>query len=284
MGAQVISTAIYEKLKSVGLPVCADFSYFNGLHKINNGDPLGGISKFPWQLDEIGYSQASFNTLSPTSVPWFAIDDGPVKMGLFLEAVSDPGVRLKLSTVNRPDLIRDLLPGQLSAKRYGCVHIRRGDYLSVASHIVTDSLLAKACDAWGVDEGMVVVLSDSPIAQETRDLFRRISGRHFVFADAVSPISSFVIMQNSKYLICSNSQFSLSAGMCAGLPMLIPSRWYSYPNKKRYSRSRHGRLAHIEDLLFMSSDFVLVNQPSYGVQRLNPITDVRSFCKFVAQI
>jgi len=284
LGAQVISTAIYEKFMSVGLPVCADFSYFNSSRSINKGDPLGGVSRFPWQLNDIGLSQSCFEVLSPKSIPWFTINDGPVKLGMFLEAVRDPSVRSKLSVVNRPDLISEFLPANLSGQRYGCVHIRRGDYLSVASHILTDSQLAKACGLWGADENIVVVLSDSPIGQETRDLFRRDCRKTFIFADTVSPISSFIIMQNAQYLICSNSQFSLSAGMCAGVPMLIPSRWYSYPTQKYFKRSQDGNLAHLEYLLFKSSDFMLVKPLSSDEEGQRLVADGPSFFKFIASI
>ena len=281
LGAQVISAAIYEMLQSVGLPVCADFSYFQRPAKVNKGIPSEGISNFPWQLSELGIQQDTFAHLTAKSIPWISIEDGPVKLALFLEAVKDPGTRQKLSRSKEVSLTENLLPTELRGKRYGCVHIRRGDYLSVASHVVSDSQLSEASGLWENDADLIVALSDSPICPETRKLYRERSRKPYLFADDVSPISSFVIMQNAQYLICSNSQFSLSAGMCAGLPMLIPSRWYTYPDVMHSKSSQACQLAHLEDILVKTSSFMLVNPPACK-QVDSSITDRSSFFRFIA--
>jgi hypothetical protein len=281
LGAQVISTAIYTMLKKAGLPVYADFSYFNRPCRVNKGNLRDGLSIFPWQLTELGVLQESFTVFSAKSVPWFAIEDGPVKLALFLEAANDPAIRKMLSTAYNPGFIEDFVPTELRDKRYGCVHIRRGDYVSVASHITSDSQLAKASSLWDNDVDLVVVLSDSPIGQESRKYYQELSQKTYFFADDLSPISSFVIMQNAKYLICSNSQFSLSAGMCAGLPMLLPSRWYSYPDKTLFSCTRPGQLAQLEALLIKCSSFMLVTPPPREKKQTS-ITDRSSFFRFIA--
>mgnify|MGYP006274763351 CR=1 FL=1 len=281
LGAQVISTAIYEMLKTAGLPVCADFSYFQRPTRINKGIPSEGISNFPWQLSELGIQQDTFAHVSKKCNPWVSIEDGPVKLALFLEAVKDPAIRQKLSRSRDVTLLNSLMPTELRGKRYGCVHIRRGDYLSVASHVVSDSELADASALWEGNADLIVALSDSPISSETRNLYRERSRKPYLFADDVSPISCFAIMQNAQYLICSNSQFSLSAGMCAGLPMLIPSRWYTYPDVRPSKHNQSGQLAHLEELLVKKSSFMLVNPPAYK-QKDPSITDRSSFFRFIA--
>lgn len=202
-------------------------------------------------------------------------------MALFLEAVNSPAIRKMLSTSHNTDLTENFLPTMLRGKRYGCVHIRRGDYFSVASHIIGDYQLAEASSLWDNDVDLVVVLSDSLIGQETKKYYQVLSKKTHFFADDLSPISSFVIMQNAKYLICSNSQFSLSAGMCAGLPLLLPSRWYSYTQMAHLNHPRRGQLAQLEALLAKSSSFMLVPPPSCEKSQ-NAITDKSSFFRFIA--
>lgn len=223
MGAQMISAAIYFSMKNAGLPVYADLSYFDKPESVAVSGRLGDCSHWSWQLDKFGLTPTSFNsTPGLTKRNSNILHDGPQKLELGLKALSQPEIQNYFSI---PAGVDDVLPLGY-ANGYLCMHVRRGDYVNVASHLVADSeFIHQARKFSGLIDNLVV-LSDSPIDPD----FRNALASHFKlvsFLDNTDVFSAHRIMRSARVLICSNSQFSLIAAVLNPTALvLIPKQWF----------------------------------------------------------
>lgn len=223
MGAQVISAAIYFSMQRAGQPVYADLSYFDQPENVAQVGQAGQCSHWAWQLGLFGLTPAMFET-APTLNPRNAnyVVDGPQKLERALEALAAPAVREYFRV---PTDIGDVLPGW-NAEKFLCIHVRRGDYVNVSSHLVSDdAFLALAGRFAGLIE-RVVVLSDSPLGEPFR---AAMAARfpHTSFQDQMDVETAHRVMRNASALICSNSQFSLiAAALNPEALALIPKQWF----------------------------------------------------------
>ena len=222
MGAQIISAAAYFSMRNSGRLVYADLSYFDQPEHIAAIGKPGECSHWTWQLDPFGLSLASFET-SPGLTKRSAdiLEDGPLKLGLGLKALALPEIQ---SLFEIPVEVENVLPEEF-AHDYLCIHVRRGDYANVASHLVADSeFISLARKFSGLVNG-VVVISDSPITPD----FRNAVSPYFkvaAFLDNSDAYSAHCIMRRARILICSNSQFSLiAAALNPNALVLIPKQW-----------------------------------------------------------
>jgi hypothetical protein len=221
-GAQILSAAIYFSMKDTGQAVYADLSYFNSAEKKAIVGNAGECSHWSWRLDSFGLPQASFEaspglTKRNANILW----DGPEKWELGLKALAQPNIQ---GLFKVPADLDDLMLGKF-ADSFLCIHVRRGDYVNVFSHLVADSeLLGIARRFSGLVE-QAVVLSDSPIESS----FRSTVSSYFKeasFLDDIEPDAAHRIMRSARILICSNSSFSLTAGaLNPNALVVIPKQW-----------------------------------------------------------
>jgi hypothetical protein len=223
MGAQMISAAIYFSLKNAGHAVYADLSYFDTPENVAVLGHKGDCSHWSWQLEPFGLVPSSFKIPENVTKKNFDIlEDGPQKLELALKAFAESEVQKNFEI---PAGVEDLLPMEF-LNGYLCMHVRRGDYVNVASHLIPDSEfhnLAKKIS--GLVENLVV-LSDSPIGMEFRTellaYFKQI-----IYLDNTDPFSAHRIMRKARILICSNSQFSLiAAALNSQALIFIPKQWF----------------------------------------------------------
>lgn len=224
MGAQIISAGIYFDLKSRGLPVFADLSYFDKPEAVAEAGKKGECSHWSWQLDGFGLQPEMFDVdahLNRKKVD--LIKDGPEKLSMALQALYRPEIRDHFQITGG---VETLLPPGFEGG-YLCVHIRRGDYVNVASHLVPDETFVKAAGKFSRLLGNIVVVSDSPLDESLR---RSISDGYdqAVFLDDVSAYQAHCIMRSCAVLICSNSQFSLIAAILnPSALVLLPQQWFA---------------------------------------------------------
>jgi len=224
MGAQMISAAIYYMLIERGQRVLADMRYFDQPSHIAVAGTPGEISLWPWQLDCFGIDRAHFQTLhdAPPSKADQRIDDGALKLKLGIEALRLPAVQRRFPV---PEAIDDVLGAEFTAP-YLCIHIRRGDYVNVASHLVGDAQFIAMARNYAALVHQAVVVSDSPIAPAVRQrlapLFARIE-----FKDGIGAFDTHRLMRKARVLIGSNSQFSLIAALLNTEGMVVlPQQWF----------------------------------------------------------
>lgn len=247
MGAQVISAAIYFALRNEGREVYADLSYFGRAERIAVVGNKGEVSHWSWQLDPFGLPLASFETMP--HLPKRKIDlieDGTRKLELGLKSLQQDEVRRRFPL---PQIMENILPAEFS-RGYLCIHVRRGDYVNVSSHLVSDDEFIRLA---GKFEGIVrhvVVVSDSPIGTEFRESISA-GYEQAVFLDNIDALTTHGLMRRARILICSNSQFNLIAALLNPQALvLLPRKWFGEAQKA------------IEILVHDACDFQALNSPS----------------------
>jgi len=225
MGAQILSAAIYFDLKDRGEKVMADMSYFEQSPCMALRGQAGACSHWGWQLDCFGIPISAFESgkLLPNKSRARRIADGAKKMKLALDALEKPEIQARFEV---PQGLGDLL-GEGDAVPFLCMHVRRGDYVNVASHLVSDAEFIKSARSFSGLVSRVVILSDSEVPLH----FKTDLETHFsqvLVLTGIDAFSSHRVMRGARVLICSNSQFSLIAAMLNQQAMvLLPKQWFS---------------------------------------------------------
>jgi hypothetical protein len=223
MGAQIISAAICLSLRTEGRAVYADFSYFATHEYIATAGHPGEISRWPWQLEPFGLTPGSFETAPDLgTIEAELIVDGSRKLALGFEALRQPEIRKHFEI---PEGILGILPSAFSSG-YVCIHVRRGDYVNVASRLIADREFIDLAANFPDLVHHLAVVTDSPIGEP----FRQALGEGYenaVFLDGVDAFTSHRIMRNARILVCSNSQFSLVAALLNHRALvLLPKQWF----------------------------------------------------------
>jgi hypothetical protein len=229
MGAQVISAAIYFFLKEKGHTVYADLSYFEKKPHVAIEGQKGNISHWGWQLEQFNLYQHTFSPIPNINrLQYSLIKDGDYKLNLGVEALSTKQVKSYFQCRHYNHKKNQF---NLGAENYLCIHIRRGDYVNVASHLIADELFTNLSIKFTKLINTAVVISDSPISKNVRNDI----GKYFKnaeFLDGIDVIQAHIIMRNAKVLICSNSQFSLVSALLNEHGMVfIPKKWFDKSNK-----------------------------------------------------
>jgi hypothetical protein len=229
MGAQIISAAIYFSLESEGRLVYADFSYFDKQEHVAIAGSPGECSHWSWQLEAFGLHPSSFEkTPSIAERDIELIEDGPQKLALGIKALRRPDIQKRFDISRHTD---DILPSEFS-NNYLCIHVRRGDYVNVASHLVSDHEFIGIATKFSGLFRHIVIISDSEIPQS----FRQAISQKFeqaIFLDKADVFTSHRIMRNARALICSNSQFSLIAALLNSSALVVlPRQWFGADDRK----------------------------------------------------
>jgi hypothetical protein len=228
MGAQIISATVYFFLKNRGDAVFADLTYFDRDEHVAAAENPGDCSHWAWQLDRFGISLSSFDSLSGYSKRKVKlIEDGREKLELGLKALRQPEVQ---KCFEIPRGVEDILPSAV-AHSYLCIHVRRGDYVNVASYLVPDRHFIELSAKFAGLVESIVVVSDSPLETNFRNSIS--SGfDQAVFLDNIDAFATHRVMRNARILICSNSQFSLIAAMLNSDALVImPKQWFGDDNR-----------------------------------------------------
>jgi Glycosyl transferase family 11 len=222
MGAQIISAAIFFSMRNAGRQVFADLSYFNKPEHVAVAGTPGDCSQWGWQLEPFRLFPESFATSPRFQDRRLSIlKDGPEKIALALEALEQPEIQ-KIFEI--PLGLSDVLPADF-AGTFLCIHLRRGDYVNVASHVVADGPFISLARKLSGLVNRVVVISDSSITANLRSSVSACFS-NAAFLDDTDPYTAHRIMRNARVLICSNSQFSLSAAALNSAALaVIPKQW-----------------------------------------------------------
>jgi hypothetical protein len=229
MGAQILSAAIYFDMQGRGEAVSADLSYFDQPRKLAVEGQAGSCSHWEWQLDCFNISASSFATpLEPSRDKSRLIGDGVEKMTLAFDARDKPAIQARFKI---PADLDDLLPAGFFGP-FLCMHVRRGDYLNVASHLISDTEFIDSAKRFSGLVSNVVILSDSELPPHFKAALDPCFGQVLVL-NGIDAFSSHRIMRGARVLICSNSQFSLIAALLNRQAMvLLPKQWFSGDERK----------------------------------------------------
>lgn len=226
MGTQIIQAAAYFSLKQAGHEVYGDVSYFDVEARMAQVGEKGRATHWFWQLDPYGLTRDGFDACSAeTRGKAYILRDGPEMVRLGLQALARPEVQQRF-------LPRDLGALSLSevpSEDFLCIHVRRGDYVNVASHLVSDEEFLRLGRKFAGLIRHAVLLSDSPFEadfkQQMGQLFQSVT-----YLDKLDPYSSHWLMRQARVLVCSNSTYSLTAAMLNPKALVVlPKRWFG-PN------------------------------------------------------
>lgn len=237
LGNQILSASVYYLYELQGYEVFADLSYFDFSYK--TAPVGGGVSHWGWELDGLGIQKKDFRGIVniDRSIP--VLRDGATKVSMSFKALCFDEIKSRFK--------RAALSHEIECTKYLCVHIRRGDYLNVASHLVEDNYFDDVAPKFRHLVERLVIVSDSPVNLKN---FKKISEAYYdrvLILDDAPVHVTHSLMRNANILICSNSQFSLSAGLLSGNLVLLPKKWFGGDQKL------------IEDVIGGFSDFTCLN-------------------------
>ena len=127
---------------------------------------------------------------------------------------------------------------------YGAVHIRRGDYLQVATKVIDlDQYTQFLPTIRGALPNLLYIITDSPLTfEDKRQLENAIGMDHAtVFLDGPEhdPFSLHCLMRSADLLVTSNSTFSFSAGLLGkkGQVVFSPLEFHAGKGSEKYNRT-----------------------------------------------
>ncbi len=230
LGAQILSAAAYFHLKQDGRTVYADLDYFKRPEKIATPGNKGEISHWGYELGEYGLLPEAFSTRKFEKSSFFkrnkpfVVSDGADKVELAIKALRQPEVR-KLFPIKHS--VTEECRRISGNNDYLCIHIRRGDYVNVASHLVDDMDFINLAKTISNFVPAVIVISDSEVSDVINEGLHGLFA-HCSFVIGGNPHMAHALIRQAKYLICSNSQFSLSAALLnqVGQQIFLPTKWF----------------------------------------------------------
>lgn len=223
LGNQIISFFVYKYLVDMGKEVIADTSYFFS-NDIKSYLEKKGITHYKWELDRYFDFQLKNNRkiIQNLGNKFFMIKDGYLKFYIALKASKE-----KIFIKNLNNKYKQYMPIDLINKKYLCIHFRQGDFLKVASLIPSIYDLIFCASKFQSVCNKLVLLSDGFIDPQVKKILKDYGFKKIIIMNSNNPLEAHSIMVNSNVLICSNSQFSFSAGLLNKNLVIIPKRWFS---------------------------------------------------------
>jgi hypothetical protein len=126
---------------------------------------------------------------------------------------------------------------------FTAIHIRRGDYLKVASKIVSVEDYLEIVNVVGsLASRKVVVISDSELSDEDKSrLQKALDVNELIFLDSpgLDPFNIHCLLREAKLLITGNSTYSFSAGLLGrqGQIVFSPMQFHKGVGSEKYNRS-----------------------------------------------
>lgn len=234
LGSQLIPLLEKNYLSSMSIPYVVDASYFRINQKISKSG--NRADHWSYRLDYYGIALDSLigDSVQLDSEMWvstkrnFDLWDSD-----FWKYVNDFGpYLLPINSENLKLFKKEIGIGE--EESYSVIHVRRGDYLRVASHIVTDSM-------WlGIIEQMkliasknVVIASDSEVPPETKKQVSRVfsdTNTQVIYLEGKKLDECILhdFMRSANLLVASNSTFSFTAAVLSNPNTfcLVPSIFY----------------------------------------------------------
>tara|TARA_Y100000589_G_scaffold21617_1_gene17960 strand:+ start:28 stop:861 length:834 start_codon:yes stop_codon:yes gene_type:complete len=224
LGNQIISLLALEYLKKRGLRTSVNLDFFN--KSLRNLLISKNVTIREWELEEyIGIKQNALlgTNKKQNSIKNYKLNDGILKIFFALEGSKDKNI---LSSINISKNDQDILNENKLLKPYICVHLRRGDYLNVATYVLPTNTSLSITKMFSSLCKIVVITSDSEILSKDINFLYSSGFEKVIVISSGSAIKTHTIMRNSEILITSNSQFSYSAALFSNGITFIPKKWF----------------------------------------------------------
>ena len=235
LGAQILTYMIINDLREKGIPFKVDLRYFQNVPKIaKDGE---GVSIFKWELDYFGISFDDLKNASKINlidkiqkklIPNVHIKDGGVyKIRCLREAMLNANWKLLFPIQTKDEIKAKEIIGEES---HIAVHIRKGDFLNVASHVTSEDMIIRLLKKFrGCNINKLIIITDGEV--DLKNFQNELTFiKKFVIQKNIYNLLSHAIMRKASILITSNSQFSLTAGLLNESGVVItPKKWFSSP-------------------------------------------------------
>ena len=167
------------------------------------------------------------------------IHDGPNKSKLFINGMETKEVKKKF--VTKSNEWKNIINKQnINFDNTVILHLRRGDYLNVAAHLISYEEILKMCQKLPKVLKNIIIFSDSKecdnkkFISELRKIFFSVK-----WMDDIDNVNTHKIMTQASFLMCSNSQFSTTAAYLGEGFSIIPQKYssesdyiFQYENKQ----------------------------------------------------
>ena len=244
LGSQMLAYIEYnERNRSSKKAVFANLDYFKNIE--NDFTDEAGLSRWTWKLDRYGIYRHELKELTKIKKlinKFFKVrqQSNTEMFYNFREKKSES--YQKIFAINNKDVEKYLLEKFRSDKSdFAVIHIRRGDYLNVASKVVsTEELIKFVNKIKKLLPENVLISSDSHLPASEKNLFSNtFVESNLVYVDPQEdPVMVHHLMRSSTVLVASNSTFSFTAGLLAknGCMVFFPTNYFGQ-NRASDSRS-----------------------------------------------
>jgi hypothetical protein len=248
LGAQILTYIIINHFLKVGTPVKVDLRYFQNIPKI--AERGNGLSFFKWELDYFGidinsiknHDQISLLDRIAKNLPLKThVKDGePYKLKCLAESLKNDDWK-SLFPIQKDDAVK--AQEIIGDNGHIVVHIRKGDFLNVASHVTTEEMVIPLLSKFkGCGVGKLIIITDGNIEV---DRFKAELGfiKDISTYQNINNMLSHAIMRKAAILITSNSQFSLTAGLLNESGLVIsPKKWFGNSKKNAELEKLLGKI------------------------------------------
>ena len=231
LGSQLLAMMIYVTRQEVAPDVQADVSYF----KSRLDKPLDdsrGLTQWPWELDKYGYDLDLFPVVRHRFRRRLSESDQAQVDQQFMSMVAQRDWNQVFPIVKSAAYELERLEIQ-PEQEFACIHVRRGDYLRVASQIVPfEKTLDVVYALRDLLPRSVVFVSDDPFTStEVTSASELLNDKQCTFLAGSDQHASHGLMRMASVLITSNSTFSWSAGILSIRPdvMIISPQHFHGP-------------------------------------------------------
>ncbi len=237
LGAQILTYIIINHFLKLGVPIKVDLRYFQNVPKI--AERGNGLSFFKWELDYFdidikslkSHTQITLLDKIVKNLPLKThVKDGePYKLQCLKESLKNKNWKY-LFPIQNDDAIK--AQEIIGNKGNIVVHIRKGDFLNVASHITTEDMVIPLLRKFkGCNISKLIIITDGSVEVD------RFNAELSFLEDIsihqnINNMLSHAIMRKASILITSNSQFSLTAGLLNDSGIVIsPKKWFGTSRK-----------------------------------------------------
>jgi hypothetical protein len=242
LGSQILGVISFWERQSqygVGKAAC-DLSYFRLPKRENLWN--WELVRYRISLDELrAFESAGVKNLLKIKTDFLSTS----------EINADYWVHARAKYLDRFEIDRELLTKMKSDVEslgklvsYGAVHIRRGDYLQVASKVIRfNEYLELLVSIQNLIPNDLLIISDSKLEDQEKVLFVEHlgQGRNLVFLDdpQSDPFLIHCLLREANVLVTSNSTFSFSAALLgkSGQLAFSPVNFHTGKSAEKYNRS-----------------------------------------------
>ena len=234
LGSQIISYIVYNEKNKIQKNISvANLDYFS--ITLNDFTQDDGLSRWTWKLDHYGISKNRLvvdKKIKTVFKKYFLVRpefDTEIFLNFREEKASKYNSVFPVNTKNVKEYVQKVF--QNSALDYSIIHIRRGDYLKVASNIIkTEEVVNLINKLKPILSADVLITCDSTLPKGEKEILEKsLTGHNYVY---LSPNENIYLvhdlMRSAKILIASNSTFSFTAGLLSNKDCLFffPTKYF----------------------------------------------------------